>query len=469
MKKAENSKLELFFEKLRLFGSQFFPAIFRFLKSKLAIKILLTLVIGTVALVTFFWFAHCQDEPPPDDSMFMQKVPKIQDEENAFELLSKAGEAIKIPEDEKEREKVWDIARGNVEWDQTFVDKILEDNKEAFKLYDEGMKKPKLQCPYPFMPYSSFLIPWLPAWNTFGSLNAIRVLNYFHSGSPRKAFVETFKQMRFGHLIQSDAGGGLINYLVGRAIKLRVLRGLRDILPKLSLPLDELKQAIETLTKYRANEENLKNMICTEYRYAVYTIENNITNYFEDGEESKLSLNYVLFKLGYTFKPNKTKRYFATKYKCRVRNIPLFFNQLDFEAIGKLEREDIFEPKTEEHELSFLGFTSGPELRRENRFGNVTYTMFFSISSRDLFQKKCTENIEVEVTRILFALKCFKDEKGKLPETLDELVPEYLDKVPIDDFDGKPLKYSKKEKRVYSSGNRRKGDKEEPLSFDIEF
>jgi hypothetical protein len=39
------------------------------------------------------------------------------------------------------------------------------------------------------------------------------------------------------------------------------------------------------------------------------------------------------------------------------------------------------------------------------------------------------------------ALKRFELKHGKLPETLAELAPEYLPSVPIDPYDGKPLKY----------------------------
>ena len=465
MKKAENSKLELFFEKLRLFGSQFFPAIFRFLKSKLALKILLTLIIGTVALVTYFWFACCQDELPPDDTMFMQKVPKIPNEENAFELLSKAGEAIKWPEDDKERKKAWDIARGNVEWDQTFVDKILEDNKEALKLYDEGMKKPKLQCPFPHMPSLSFLMPWIPNWNIFASLNSIRILNHFHSGNSKKALREACKLFRFGQMVQGD-GGGVIDYLVGLNAKSTGLKALRNILPKLTQSTSDLKKIIEVLPKYRVDEKVLNEVINLEYRVAVHVIANELVGDCEETYlEKKTSLDYLLYKFGYSYKPNKTKRYYATTYKCYVRNIPLYFDQMDFKEEEDLEKE-IFD--ADRRATNCLGWDSGPDFKNENRLGIVCYAMTM-YPKRSILQKKCTVNVEVEATRVLIALKCFKDEKGKLPETLDELVPEYLDKVPIDDFDGKPLKYSKKEKRVYSSGKRRNGDKEEPLSFDIEF
>mgnify|MGYP002528455188 CR=1 FL=1 len=39
------------------------------------------------------------------------------------------------------------------------------------------------------------------------------------------------------------------------------------------------------------------------------------------------------------------------------------------------------------------------------------------------------------------AIEQFRRREGKLPETLDELVPDFLESVPLDPFDGKPIRY----------------------------
>ena len=49
----------------------------------------------------------------------------------------------------------------------------------------------------------------------------------------------------------------------------------------------------------------------------------------------------------------------------------------------------------------------------------------------------------------------FRLAQGRAPKTLDELVPTYLDAVPIDPFDNQPLRYRLQEKGfvVYSIGD----------------
>ena len=56
-----------------------------------------------------------------------------------------------------------------------------------------------------------------------------------------------------------------------------------------------------------------------------------------------------------------------------------------------------------------------------------------------------TKNIRIEAARRVvvaaIALKRFQVRHGKLPETLGELAPEFFAAVPIDPYDGKPLRY----------------------------
>jgi hypothetical protein len=62
-------------------------------------------------------------------------------------------------------------------------------------------------------------------------------------------------------------------------------------------------------------------------------------------------------------------------------------------------------------------------------------------------------SLSLEATRTAVALHAFEKSKGHLPEDLGQLVPEYLDAVPPDPFDGKPLRYSRAKRIVYSIGS----------------
>jgi hypothetical protein len=60
----------------------------------------------------------------------------------------------------------------------------------------------------------------------------------------------------------------------------------------------------------------------------------------------------------------------------------------------------------------------------------------------------------LDSVRTAIAIERYRLETNKLPEGLDSLVPKYIEKIPIDPYDGKPLRYKRLEKgyTVYSIG-----------------
>ncbi len=62
------------------------------------------------------------------------------------------------------------------------------------------------------------------------------------------------------------------------------------------------------------------------------------------------------------------------------------------------------------------------------------------------------EDTALIATRTLLALGAHKQEHGRLAQSLAELVPDYLAEIPIDPFDGEPLRYAPSRKIVYSVG-----------------
>jgi hypothetical protein len=100
-----------------------------------------------------------------------------------------------------------------------------------------------------------------------------------------------------------------------------------------------------------------------------------------------------------------------------------------------------------------------------------TPILLFTSATRGEAHRICAETA--------LAVAQFWQQTGKLPDSLDELVPNLLDTLPLDPFDGQPLRYAAASNgcRIYSVGvdgidqGGREGDASEPLDivFDIEF
>ena len=54
--------------------------------------------------------------------------------------------------------------------------------------------------------------------------------------------------------------------------------------------------------------------------------------------------------------------------------------------------------------------------------------------------------------KLAVACHRFERERGRFPETLAELVPEYLDALPRDPYDGAPFRYSTEKGQVWAVG-----------------
>ena len=55
----------------------------------------------------------------------------------------------------------------------------------------------------------------------------------------------------------------------------------------------------------------------------------------------------------------------------------------------------------------------------------------------------CRTMARLDAARVALAVERYRLANGKLPESLNDLIPEFLESIPIDPFDGKPLKYKK--------------------------
>jgi hypothetical protein len=72
---------------------------------------------------------------------------------------------------------------------------------------------------------------------------------------------------------------------------------------------------------------------------------------------------------------------------------------------------------------------------------------------------------------LALAMTAYKAVKGRYPERIEELVPHYIDRIPIDPFDGKPLKMKsvKGGMELYSTASHPEikllGSTQDPINF----
>lgn len=86
-----------------------------------------------------------------------------------------------------------------------------------------------------------------------------------------------------------------------------------------------------------------------------------------------------------------------------------------------------------------------------NGYGNLIIKKSMPTCEK-LYGKALINVIMSRQVEIMLAMRRHELEQGKIPDTLEDLVPKYLAAVPLDPFDGAPLRWNAKTKMIYSVG-----------------
>jgi len=407
--------------------------------------IAMLLVVGAFSA---FMILVRDESSPPDDSDLILVRPTIPDDQNAWTYYAKAVEKLSRPQGdddnkwppapgqavppagEKPPEKApkaepcqpppnardrWNAIVFRHAWEQPLVDEVLARNAEALALWRQGLAAP--EC---LVPEANSLLASSPCWGTLNLVQivAVRVRNLSRQGEDEAAMEEAMRLVRFGH--QMEGGRGVIvEYMVGTTSKRWGCELMQEWAPKCRLSPDRLRRCAADLANYQAMPQALAATLRAEYTCGRNTLDKVASGEMDIGVlltgDRRRSLVSDLEQLLY--KPNRTRRLLAEICREMIAAAPKHFADMpDFD-------------------------------RFRDKAGNPAGEKVLCI-----YEDKCQTNVQLAVTRVLLAMKAFKLEKGRLPATLDELVPDYLDAVPLDDFDGKPLRYNPAKKIVYTVG-----------------
>jgi hypothetical protein len=251
----------------------------------------------------------------------------------------------------------------------------------------------------------------------------------FKQGKEKEAFDSLLDIVRFGYMI-ADCRAGIIPSSIGAGIKYKGCERIRYLLKETTLPTETLKGYIEQLAEHEFNREGLINTLKSEYMMICRHIDAMITGRLDD--EFKRNNWGKPPSAGIFFKPNATKRLWAQIFREVIKN-----SERDYD-----KRVDITATAAYA-ECEKLGpfFINGR--------GKIMVSML-TLTLTELEERRFKEQAYSRATRILIALRCYQRDHGELPDTLDGLVPEYLGEIPQDAYDGKPFRYSKEKKIVYS-------------------
>jgi hypothetical protein len=351
---------------------------------------------------------------------------------NAFDVLQTASSHLWWPE--KQSEQLYDLTR-DTNWNDALASTVLASNRESLADWDAAAKLPDFQVPET----TNFddLAPYLSDWKQLAEVAEVRGNVLLHNGQDKEAFDEMMSIVQLGRRMQ-NAHGPLIDYLVGLAVNGMGLNQMRHWVGKTHLTADQLKDYIREL-QLDPSEEGaaFANTIRGEYQFQIGMLEalrqGKITNADSDDFYPQPMRFLPVFNI------SRTKALFAEGNLILVKAAPHHFN----------------ETKLPDFDSSRRGVAS--MILSGNAVGQILYYMAMPGVIPSL-AKKSQGDVQLQATRIILALRAYELTHGNLPTDLSALVPEFLDVVPVDDFDGQPLRYSAERKIVYSVGRNLKDD-----------
>jgi len=398
------------------------------------IGFVILLIIGTISL-----FLLGKDESPVDDQDLWLSNLNIPEEENLFYCLMESNDKINLAEGES----ISDYYEGDIESATLF----LEKNKEFFDYFDKCLTFNTFQDPA----YSNIEDFWVGStlYSRYQIIWSAKVVlinsrHLFEQGKEEQAFDEAFKVIRIAHIMENSQGP-LVQYLTGLAIKREGLRQLREMLPDTKLSSALLRSYAELLDEFKDSREGLTKGIKSECMMMKNTKLKFLDGIGTEEELEYLSVNDEISRIKrhipYFYKPNKTQRIMTNHFRLMIANTTVdYFKDFQSEE-SALNWDEIKIPPSRIRML----FT-------ENILGrvflNMSLTSFSGASAR-----RFLEDFSVRGTQTLFRIKSYWQDNHVLPPSLEELGPEYLKEVPLDPFDGQPIRYSPEKAIIYSVGD----------------
>ena len=400
------------------------------------------LLIAGIALTAFV--AACvvmflitrRDEPPPDTSDLAVAWENVDPAENGYLLLSAAGLLAVEPDPTG-------LPDDDLDWPQDVVNKSLAENAAAF----DQLRKAEA-CPHFQRPPASDVLAQPESqddWPKLSRLVCLRASNDFRKGQEAEAMNDALRLLRLASRMEA-AKAPVMTYMYATGAAGMAEDRLQEFAAR-SQHLDaaRLKSVAAAIGACPVRQEDIANAFRASYEMNANTVDAIAQGRIKRQALISLSgepyLPFCNMTDPYWFKPNATKRMFAETTRSQIAALALPWPD------GKAMLDEPCERMMKDH-TTFLKWGFAPMANRTGRLLYYNLAIVGSVLRRG-YARDCSA---LGMAQLIVALKAYKVENNRLPEKIEDLVPEYLKALPLDAFDGKPLRYSREKKIVYSVG-----------------
>ena len=398
-------------------------------------RTLKTCVTGIVVLGLFLtglnYLGIFLDEEPIKYSGLLPLI-EVDPKDNGFDVLEKG-----LANSEKlDEESLRDVFHGN--WDEAKATLLLEQHKDKIQLVEEVLVKPSFKS-HPIHFNEDF-----PEYSS--RTNLVRLLliqSEFFAKQSR--FTESMQSidlaLKFSQRIKTDQSAILVGYFVGNWMEYFALNKLHEIISNYSLTNENLELAAALFNSVLGYSEDSFEMIFSGETAYFDTFPEDVLNpsFFQRIEQQFDSNHFSLFhplieilsvpSYHYFFQYNRTKnRYYLENINLQSQVKSKFCNEIVYA-----------DTTTNIHFLEKFGM---------NVAGNYSLTDFMEY----YIERRCFANFYVQAIKTVVAIKRYAQLHDSRPASLDELVPDFLNAIPLDPFTGEQILYNFEAQTISSAG-----------------
>lgn len=342
---------------------------------------------------------------------------------NAIPLLLSASDALPS---HKEIDRLWYSLTNKARVNKADVSALLTTEAEPVRLFRAAMLRPDCIWTNPASPFDE-VFSHGTNWSAIFRLMLAGEEMLTIEKDPAAAVSSILDGMRFANRI-GESGAGMPGMLAAASMKSLATRSLKRLAHDPRTPDAALREAVIRLGSLSFSPAMASNVIKEELVRSVAE-----TDAVVRGQGPLAGLQYD---------PKATARLLAPPARAALQSLNRSY--LDSPAA-------LYHPPRISMTRSFASLASG-NITGETLRNSMGYGL------TRIIERRCSYDNIIKSTRLILGLLLYERANGRLPETLGELVPQFIDEVPADGFDGKPLRYSRERRLVWSVGRDGKDD-----------
>lgn len=411
--------------------------------------ILLTILVLVALVYAPFW-----DTAPPDVADLAVVRTVVPPEENAYTFFLQATNALRRNADFSFSQYLQ--GRTN---DEALVSAYIATNQAVIPWIRRGVECQVCQAPLFEMWRSEiFLTHPVHAFLNIGRLLAMRTRLERLQGRMREATDACLLLLRFGDRLApaSDSiaeylcANGIVGLGLGQADDLardtRCGAAERD---RLAAGLAKLNPAGKGLVNAARGEDVIDVEMLKQIRSG--SVYRTYDDYWAESGFKRSCLMLITRMIcfpNYFMQYNRTRHLMADEFRLLIAHASSTYadHPLRDTAVAAADAEcenNALLPKRSQAHQTRMPFANALGLRFWRHKASVLDAVV---------QNACRQECYVSGVRLLLTCRAYEDATGRLSETLEDLVPDYLPAVPRDPFDGAPFRYSAERGLVYSVG-----------------